>query len=174
MVHEDGRTYEANAIKKALAVARATGQLALADDSGIEVDALKGAPGIRSARFAGVHGGDVKNNEKLLRLLADTPLAHRGARYVCVLVLADRSGVLAVTRGIWRGRIAREPKGRQGFGYDPIFLVPSFGKTVSQLSAATKRKISHRAVAAGRMRDALVKLARERRRLARATTSALL
>ena len=169
-VKEDGRTFEENATKKAVAVARATGGLVLADDSGIEVDALSGSPGIRSARFAGAHGDDQRNNEKLLRLLGDAPVSQRGARYVCVLALADCSGLLATARGTWRGRIACQSKGRHGFGYDPIFLVPRFGKTVGQLSAATKRRFSHRAVAARRMRTTLVRLLRERRGLARVAT----
>lgn len=161
-VRENGRTFEENAVKKAFAVARATGCVALADDSGIEVNALDGAPGIRSARFAGAHGDDRKNNEKLLRLLEGTPLAKRGARYVCVLALADASRLLATAQGTWRGWIATEPKGRQGFGYDPIFIVMGSGKTVGQLPAASKHRISHRAVASRRMRPRLLRLVRSR------------
>ncbi len=154
-VKENGRTFEANAVKKATAIARSTGLLTLADDSGIEVDALDGAPGIRSARFAGAHGNDAANNQKLLRLLDGLSPRRRGARYVCVLALASPTRLLQRTRGSWRGRIAMHPQGHRGFGYDPIFLLPSRGKTIAQLPAAMKRRLSHRACAARRMRRLL-------------------
>ena len=154
-VRETGRTFEANAVRKARAVAQATGRAALADDSGLEVDALGGAPGVRSARFAGRHGDDRANNRTLLRRLRGLPRLRRGARYRCVLVLAGPSGVIAVTRGAWRGRIAEGPRGRRGFGYDPIFLVPRLKQTVAQLSVSMKRRLSHRAQAARTMRVAL-------------------
>ena len=158
-IREAGRTYDANAITKARAIARATGRLALADDSGLEVEALGGRPGVRSARFAGSHGNDRANNDKLLRLLARVPQGARRARYCCSLALAAPSGWTAVTRGAWSGRIANAPAGARGFGYDPIFFVPRFGKTVGQLPAAVKRRFSHRAVAARRMRSTLSRLA---------------
>ncbi len=154
-VREDGRTFEANAVKKARAIAQATGGLALADDSGIEVQALGGAPGVRSARFAGRHGDDAANNRKLLRLLRGVPIAKRQACYRCVLALANPTTVLAVTEGCWRGRIAYAPKGQGGFGYDPIMWLPSRRNTVAQLSAAEKHRLSHRAHAARRMRAVL-------------------
>jgi len=157
---ERGRTFEANATHKARAVARATGCLALADDSGIEVEALGGAPGVRSARFAGAHGRDEANNRKLLRVLGQRPPAARHARYRCVLALASSSRLLAVTRGRWEGRIAFQPAGRHGFGYDPIFLVPGLGKTVGQLPARIKQRVSHRAQAARRLRPVLRRLVR--------------
>lgn len=156
---ETGRTYDANAITKARVVARATGRLALADDSGLEVEALGGRPGVQSARFAGSHGDDQANNDKLLRLLAGTARGARGARYCCSLALVDPSGRTVLARGAWSGRIAAAPAGARGFGYDPIFFVPRFGKTVGQLPAAIKRRFSHRAVAARRMRPALSRLA---------------
>lgn len=158
-VREDGKSFDANAITKARAAAKITGWLALADDSGIEVNALGGAPGIRSARFAGAHRGDQANNEKLLRLMKNIPVERRGARYRCSLVLASPSRVIAITRGSWTGRIATEPKGRGGFGYDPIVLISRFGKTVAQLPAGVKRRLSHRAVAARRMVLILKRLA---------------
>lgn len=161
-VRETGRTFDANAIQKALAVARATGALALADDSGLEVDALHGAPGVTSARFAGRHGNEQANIEKLLRLLRGRPPSQRRARYRCSLALAGRSRLLAVTHGSWEGGIAQAPAGRQGFGYDPIFFVPRFGKTVGELSAAVKRRMSHRAMAAAGMRVVLRRLAAQR------------
>ena len=159
-VAERGRTFEANAATKARAIARATGLLALADDSGIEVEALGWGPGVRSARFAGAHGDDRANNAKLLRALNGSSTSRRRARYHCVLALADSRGVIATTRGTWNGRIAREPKGRSGFGYDPLFLVPRFGKTVGQLPASAKQRLSHRAVAARRMHPILKRLVR--------------
>lgn len=159
-VAEHGRTFEANAVEKARAVARATGCLALADDSGIEVDALHGAPGVRSARFANRHGDDAANNRKLLRLLEGTPLSRRGAAYHCVLALASPTGLVAVAHGRWRGRIALAPRGRGGFGYDSIFLVPGKGRTVGELPARLKRRLSHRAQAAKRLRPVLQRLAR--------------
>lgn len=159
VIEERGRTFAANAVKKARAVSRATGCLALADDSGLEVEALGWAPGVRSARFAGRHGDGEANNKKLLRVLDDFPAAKRRARYRCVLALADPHRVLAVARGAWMGRIATEPHGQQGFGYDPIFLVPHLGKTVGQLPASTKALMSHRAKAAHRLIPALRRLA---------------
>ena len=159
---ETSRTFDANAVRKARAVARATGHLALADDSGLEVDLLGGAPGVRSARFAGAHGDDQANNVKLLGLLDGQPARKRRAHYRCSLALADGRRLLALTRGTGGGRIAREPKGHGGFGYDPLFLVPRLGKTVAQLPAATKQRLSHRARAARRMREVLRRFVRTR------------
>ena len=161
-VKERGRTFEANALKKARAVARATGHLALADDSGLEVEALRWGPGVRSARFAGRHGDDRANNERLLRSLRGTPPAQRRARYRCVLALAGPSRTLALARGTWHGRIAAAPQGRNGFGYDPLFLVPGLQKTVGQLPASVKARLSHRAVAARRMAAVLRRLVSQR------------
>ena len=158
-VAEPGRTFDANAIRKARAAAHATGLLALADDSGIEVEALHGGPGVRSARFAGAHGDDQANNRTLLRRLKDRPLRERGACYRCSLALASPSGVLAVTHGVWSGVIAQVSRGRGGFGYDPIFLVPRYGKTVGQMSTALKQRLSHRAQAARALRPMLKRLA---------------
>ena len=157
-VQEHGRTFDANAIKKARAVARATGCLALADDSGIEVQALDGAPGIHSARFAGAHGDDRANNKKLLRLMRGVPSKRRGVRYQCTLALADASRVLAITRGSWAGRLTTAPRGRGGFGYDPIVVIPRRGATVAQLPKRVKRRHSHRAKAAQRLLPVLQKL----------------
>ena len=161
LVRETGRTFGANAIKKATSAARATGCLALADDSGLEVDALGGRPGVQSARFAGRHGDDGANNRKLLRLLKQIPDGKRTARFRCVLALAGADRVLAVTEGVFEGRIAREPAGEHGFGYDPIFFVPGQGKMSAQLSPSTKNRLSHRGAAARRMRRALAALAKE-------------
>ncbi len=162
-IRETGKTFKANAVRKARAVARATSALALADDSGVEVDALGGAPGIRSARFAGAHGNDQANNDKLLRALRGLPVRRRGARYRCVLALASPTRLIARAHGTWRGRVAERPKGRRGFGYDPIFVVPRFGKTVGELSGRLKARLSHRAQAARRLRPVLERLARRAR-----------
>jgi XTP/dITP diphosphohydrolase len=158
---ETGSTFEANAAIKARAAVRATGLPVLADDSGIEVDALGGAPGVRTRRYAGEHATDVDNNAKLLEALAGLPPERRGARYVCVLALAvpgtegPRGGMrLTYARGTCRGRIATEPRGTGGFGYDPIFEPagePPGGRTLGLYSSAEKHAISHRARAARRM-----------------------
>ena len=154
-IRERGRTFAQNAVQKAVTVARAIGRLTLADDSGLEVAALRGAPGVRSARFAGRHGDDGANNTKLLRLLQRVPPSGREARFQCVLVLASPARLLAVAEGTLVGRIANAPRGRRGFGYDPLFVVPRLNKTVAQLSTEAKHCISHRAKAAARMRKAL-------------------
>ena len=157
-VRETGKTFEANAVKKAVAVAKAVGMMALADDSGLEVEALGWGPGVRSARFAGAHGNDGANNRKLLRLLRGLPRRKRRARYQCALALASPSGVIAVAHGTWTGRIAEQPAGRGGFGYDPLFVIPRLGKTVGELPASVKRHFSHRARAARRLYRALTRL----------------
>ena len=155
---ESGLTYAANAIRKARAVSIATGLLALADDSGIEVDVLGGKPGIHSARFAGEHGDDAANNAKMLKSLRALKPIRRTARYRCVLALCDGKKVLAVTEGVWEGRIAEEPKGTGGFGYDPLFYLPTRKKTAGQISPALKQRISHRSQAALRMKAHLRRL----------------
>jgi len=159
-VRENGRSFEANAIKKARAVAKATGWLAVADDSGLEVDALGGDPGIRSARYAGRHVDDAANNRKLLRMLKEVPPSRRRARYCCVLAVADSRRVLAAVEGRWAGRIAEAPAGRAGFGYDPIFWLPKLNKTVAQLPRRRKQRLSHRAAAARRLWPALQRFSR--------------
>ena len=166
---EDGTTFEANARLKARAYARLSGLPTLADDSGIEVDALDGAPGVLTRRYAGPTAGDVDNNAKLLAALDGLLPERRGARYVCVLALADpaaparlgRVPIVAETRGTCRGRIAAAPRGSGGFGYDPIFepaVEPPGGRTLGQWSAAEKNRISHRARAARRMARRLAAL----------------
>src|SRR5919197_6305501 len=162
---EDGATFEANAAKKARWAARATGLPALADDSGLEVDALGGGPGVRTRRYAGEQATDDDNNRKLLAALDGLPPRRRGARYVCVLAVAlpdgaGRRGGLTVTtrRGTTRGRIATEPRGNGGFGYDPIFepeSEPPGGRTFGQWSPEAKNAVSHRGRAARRMAPVL-------------------
>jgi len=164
---EDGLTFEANARKKARWAALTSGLAVIADDSGLEVDALDGAPGIRTRRYAGPDATDAENNAKLLAALEGLPPERRGARYVCVLALAlpgeagaGRAATI-VRRGTCRGRIATEPRGSGGFGYDPIFepaQEPPGGRTLGLWSAAAKNEISHRARAARRMAPVLREL----------------
>jgi XTP/dITP diphosphohydrolase len=150
---EDRPTFIGNATKKARHFARAAGSLALADDSGLCVDALGGAPGVYSARYAGVsgHGADAANNEKLLRELADVPEQNRAARFVCAMALATPDVDLAVFVDDVQGTLLRTPRGAGGFGYDPLFYFPEFGKTTAELDMATKSSISHRGKALRRM-----------------------
>jgi len=165
---EDASTFEGNAAKKARWTVRATGLPALADDSGIEVEALRGGPGVRTRRYAGENATDEDNNRKLLAALDGLPPARRAARYVCALAIAlpeprgPAGGLPVVTRrGIVRGRIATSPRGTGGFGYDPIFEPegePPDGRTFGQWSAAEKHAISHRARAARRLRPVLDRL----------------
>jgi XTP/dITP diphosphohydrolase len=159
---EDGRTFRTNAAIKARFGLRATGLPTLADDSGIEVDALDGAPGVRTRRYAGEDATDADNNALLLRALADVPPERRGARYVCVLALAlPGDASLVFTRGTCRGRIAVEPRGTGGFGYDPIFepsSEPPGGRTFGLWSPEEKDRISHRGRAARRMASRLAAL----------------
>ena len=160
-IDETGATFEANAALKARHAARTTGLPALADDSGLEVDALGGGPGVRTRRYAGEHATDAENNAKLLAALDGLPPGRRGARYVCILALArpddagPRGGIpLTLVRGTCRGRIATAPRGNGGFGYDPIFEPRSEapgGRTLGEWSAEAKNAISHRGAAARRM-----------------------
>ncbi|PKN33173.1 MAG: non-canonical purine NTP pyrophosphatase [Deltaproteobacteria bacterium HGW-Deltaproteobacteria-19] len=154
-VEEDGDTFWANARKKALAIARHTGCAALADDSGLTVAALGGAPGVHSARYAGENADDAKNIDKLLRVMKDIPKERRNAAFRCVLVLCEPDGSCESFEGAWDGRIAETPDGDGGFGYDPVFYVPALGKTVARLSLEEKNRLSHRARAFGRFREAL-------------------
>jgi XTP/dITP diphosphohydrolase len=158
---EDGLTFETNARIKARYAARLTGLPALADDSGIEVEALGGAPGVRTRRYAGPDATDDDNNEKLLRELADVPLERRGARYVCALALAVHDETapgglrILVRRGTTRGRITFEPRGSGGFGYDPAFVSDDTGpddeRTMAELTAEEKAAVSHRGRAARKL-----------------------
>ena len=146
---ETGKTFFENAFIKAKYYAEKTGLLSLADDSGLEVDALNGAPGVNSAIFAGKNATDEENNKKLLKLLENVPDEKRTARFVCVLVLYHPSGKYIVSKGIWEGRIATSPRGHYGFGYDPLFLVKEldYKKTAAELPPEEKNKLSHRAKA---------------------------
>ena len=155
-VVEDGESFSANARKKAVEIARHTGKWALADDSGLEVDALGGAPGIHSARWSG--GGDEANNDKLLAELRDIPAAARTARYRAVVVIASPDGrVIAEAAGSCEGLIGFVRKGTGGFGYDPLFVVPQFGKTMAEIPSETKHAMSHRGEALKRLREPLTR-----------------
>lgn len=144
-VIEDGRTFQANAVKKAVSLALLTKLWTLADDSGLEVDALNGEPGVYSARFAGEPADYVANNAKLLSLLEQQ--AQRAARFVCVVALSSPSGRAQIVEGTCPGQILRESRGDQGFGYDPLFVPDSYAQTFAQMPSALKNKISHRAMA---------------------------
>jgi XTP/dITP diphosphohydrolase len=158
-VIEDANTFAANAIKKSVETAQASGLMTLSDDSGLEVDSLDGGPGVHSARFAGKHGDDAANNAKLISLLAKVPLSYRTARYRVVLAFADLNGPLGsrprTEQGVCEGRIRLEPAGEGGFGYDPYFEPQGFTRTMAELGPEEKNRISHRGFASRRMRDFL-------------------
>ena len=157
-VVEDGATCEANAIKKARAIAEFTGLPAVADDTGLEVDALGGRPGVYAARYAGENATYDDNCRKLLRELTGVPRERRTARFLTVAALALPSGEVRVAQGILDGTIAEEASGTVGFGYDPVFFVPELGKTLAQISADQKNTISHRAKAFTQAKDLLRKM----------------
>ncbi len=157
-VRENARTFKGNAEKKARSVSRRAGCLAIADDSGIMVDALKGAPGVRSARFAGNSATDYENNRKLLRMLKGVPEKARRARFVCVIAIAENGEIRKTVRGECRGKIAFAGKGKRGFGYDPLFIPDGYRKTFAELSPMTKNRISHRRKALEKAKAALEKM----------------
>jgi XTP/dITP diphosphohydrolase len=148
VLREDEDTFEGNSLAKARQAAVATGLPAIADDSGLEVDALGGAPGVYSARYAGLPSDDARNNAKLLEALRDTPVDKRGARFRCAASFVDRArGIELVTHGVCEGQILGAPRGNGGFGYDPLFLVPALGQTMAELEIGDKNQLSHRAAA---------------------------
>ncbi|MBI2381238.1 MAG: RdgB/HAM1 family non-canonical purine NTP pyrophosphatase [Gammaproteobacteria bacterium] len=154
---ETGLSFVENALIKARHAARLTGLPALADDSGLEVDALEGEPGIWSARYAGPGANDAANNARLLEALAGLPDERRGARYQCVLVLMRHAAdpTPLICQAAWEGRILTAPRGTGGFGYDPLFFVPDQGHTAAELDPALKNRLSHRGQALARLRAAL-------------------
>ncbi|NLY11685.1 MAG: XTP/dITP diphosphatase [Firmicutes bacterium] len=154
-IEEDGSTFEENAKKKALLTAKAADCLALADDSGLEVAVLNNQPGVYSARYAGEQATDEDNNQKLLSALADIPEGSRQARFRCVIAIADPQGKVVTCEGICNGRITFKPRGDNGFGYDPLFLVEEYGKTFAELETGIKNKISHRAMALQKAKEIL-------------------
>jgi len=143
-IPETGDTFEENARIKALAVCRLTGLTALADDSGLAVDALDGAPGVYSARYSGENATDAKNNEKLLAAMKDVPDALRGCRFVSVVAIERPDGQEFICRGEWPGRLARAPRGHNGFGYDPLFVDPEIGLSAAEMNPEQKNERSHR------------------------------
>lgn len=155
---ETGLTFVENALIKARNAAQHTGLPALADDSGLEVDALRGAPGIYSARFAGKSAGDVENNQLLLERLRGVPTAQRTARYQCVIVFLRHAldPTPMIFSGTWEGIILEQPQGNQGFGYDPLFWLPTHQCTAAELSLEVKNQLSHRGQALRKLHDALV------------------
>ncbi|HEY8490921.1 MAG TPA: XTP/dITP diphosphatase [Dehalococcoidia bacterium] len=160
-VEEDGQTYHENALKKATAYAAAAGLPALADDSGLEVDVLDGRPGVHSARYVGQAASDGDRIGALLAELRGVPPERRTARFRAVIAVAAPDGRRWTAEGTVEGVIAQEPRGRSGFGYDPIFLLPELGRTMAELPAEEKNRVSHRARAAAGARRILEELARE-------------
>ncbi len=158
---EDGLTFLENARKKARAVVEITGRMALADDSGLVVEALGGAPGVNSARYAGRQGDYGANNGKLLEEMADVPDGQRNAAFVCTMVLARPGGEESDVEGRCEGEIIREYRGNGGFGYDPLFYVPGEGLTMAELPMERKNEISHRGRALAQMKAILIDLLRE-------------
>lgn len=156
-VKEDGKTFEANARKKARSYAAHTKSLAFADDSGLMVSWLNGRPGVYSARFAGPGCTYDDNNKKLLRMLKGVPVSGRGAKFVCVIAVYDGKKFIGSVKGECRGRIAFEEKGRNGFGYDPVFIPNGFSKTYAELLPAAKNKISHRGRALRKAKSLILK-----------------
>jgi XTP/dITP diphosphohydrolase len=157
-VVEDGATFEANARKKAVELARALGEWVLGEDSGLVVPGLNGRPGVYSARYAGRQGDDAANNARLLAELAPLPDDRRAAYYVCTAALADPAGeVRAVVEGRCHGVIVPEARGSGGFGYDPLFLIPEYHRTFGELSPRVKHALSHRARALAQLRSVLLR-----------------
>jgi len=146
-IREDGNTFKANAVKKAVGISKFVKGLALADDSGLAVDALGGRPGVKSARFAGPRKKTHDNNIKLLELLEKVPLKKRSARFICAVAIADNGKLVKVIEKDCKGRIAFSIRGRHGFGYDPLFLIPKYNKTFGELGLKVKDKMSHRSKA---------------------------
>ena len=163
-LREDGVTFEENAFAKARQAAQATGLPAIADDSGLEVDALAGAPGVYSARYAGLPSDDARNNAKLLEALSGVPRERRQARFRCVAAFVDpAAGVELARSGACDGEILEQPRGDLGFGYDPLFLVPPLGRTMAELPLDEKNRLSHRAAAFRALAAALRALQRRTR-----------
>lgn len=157
-VEEDGVTFQENARKKAETISKVLGLPALADDSGLEVDAMEGRPGVYSARFAGPHATDEDNINKLIESMKDVPAGERQARFRCVLALAVPGRETWFTEGACEGHIVLEPKGSHGFGYDPIFYLPELEKTMAQLSKDEKNDMSHRGKAVRQFLDEVSRL----------------
>lgn len=161
-VVEDGQTCEANAVKKAQTIMQYTGLPVVADDTGLEVEALDGRPGVYAARYAGPNATYEDNWRKLLRELEGVPQERRGARFITVAAIARPPSAVQIVQGVLDGFIAEQPAGTQGFGYDPVFFVPEASKTLAQLNPDQKNRISHRARALAKVRGMLQSLNKER------------
>jgi XTP/dITP diphosphohydrolase len=154
-VEESGETFKENAIIKATSYAKSSGCLTMADDSGLEVDALNGRPGVRTARFGGPHLSPVERYRYLLTLMKKIPEDQRSARFKCVIALAFPGGLVGISHGICEGTIANRPRGSGGFGYDPIFYLPNIGKTMAELTSNEKHGVSHRGLALANIKPIL-------------------
>lgn len=159
-VEEDGTSFKENALKKARFYSKFFGKVVIADDSGLEVNALGGRPGIHSARYAGIGATDQENRKRLLKGLEGIPSSKRGAAFKCVIAMVTPDGREELTEGSCRGRIGFQEIGKKGFGYDPIFILPRYGKTMAQLSLEEKNKISHRGKALRKLRKVFKRLHR--------------
>jgi XTP/dITP diphosphohydrolase len=157
-IEEDGKSFTENALEKARFYSKYFGMLTIADDSGLEVDSLKGLPGIYSARYAGEKASSRVNNQKLLREMQGVPISKRGARFKCIIAMESPDGKEAIAEGSCKGSIGFREKGRRGFGYDPLFILPTYGKTMAQLSLEEKNKISHRGKALRKIRKLIKSL----------------
>jgi len=151
-IEEDGKNFTENALKKARFYSKYFEMMTIADDSGLEVDNLKGLPGIYSARYAGEGASSQANNQKLLSALEGVPVSKRGAKFKCLLAMVSPDGKEAIAEGSCKGSIGFKEKGKRGFGYDPLFILPKNGKTMAQLSLEEKNKISHRGKALRKLR----------------------
>jgi XTP/dITP diphosphohydrolase len=163
-IHENGKTFRENAVKKAMRIARFSKKLVLGEDSGLCVNALGGAPGVYSSRFSGKEKSDLKNNRKLLKSLAGLLLNKRKCHYVCAVALADGQGLIGVVEGTCCGTIGFEPRGDFGFGYDPLFIIPKYAKTFAQLGPGIKHKMSHRYRALEKARKIIQKYIEQRKK----------
>lgn len=157
IIVEDGKTFRQNAVKKAVTMSRFFDGLVLADDSGLEVEAIGGRPGVRSARFARKNATDAENNKKLRKLLSNVMENRRGARFVCYVALAQKGMLLESFEGTVSGKILVKPRGQSGFGYDPLFVPKGYEKTFAEMSATNKNKISHRAEALKKLKKSIQK-----------------
>lgn len=161
-IEESGGTFEENAVHKAITAAKASGMLAIGEDSGLEVDALDGKPGVFSSRFAGPDATDEDRNQLILSMLEGVPFERRTARYRAAAALATPEGLVGVSEGVCEGLIAERPAGTNGFGYDPIFYYPPFGCTMGQAAPEMKNRVSHRSKALAGLLPILRRLLTER------------
>ena len=159
-IEEDGKSFTENALKKARFYSKYFGKLTIADDSGLEVDRLDGLPGIYSARYAGEGASSQENNRRLLREMQGLPISKRGARFQCILAVASPDGKEITVEGSCKGKIGFKEKGRRGFGYDPLFILPTRGKMMAEFSLEEKNKISHRGKALRKLRKRIAELIR--------------